>query len=185
MPKKAIKGKKSVKEKKIPQIKKVSKEMKISKKKVIFSKPKISQGKKSIKGKVKTLAQKVPKVAKLAKEKKATKIAKAFKALKLVKEKKPPKEKKAPKEKNEKIHEPHIKELADKDKGVTFTTYDELTKVLSADGSSVDRVEDSYSLIDEGISISPNREDESETEEFVNFEFAQWLISFLNLDFVY
>ncbi len=179
MPKKAIKGKKSVKEKKIPQIKKVSKEMKISKKKVIFSKPKISQGKKSIKGKVKTLAQKVPKVAKaakapkLAKEKKATKIAKAFKALKLVKEKKPPKEKKAPKEKNEKIHEPHIKELADKDKGVTFTTYDELTKVLSADGSSVDRVEDSYSLIDEGISISPNREDESETEEFVNFEFAE------------
>jgi hypothetical protein len=47
-----------------------------------------------------------------------------------------------------------VKELMEKGKNLGFVTYDELSKVLTSDGSSLDKIDDAISFFDdEGIQI--------------------------------
>jgi RNA polymerase primary sigma factor len=57
-----------------------------------------------------------------------------------------------------------MKELVDKGRNLGFVTYDELSKVLTSDGSSVEKMDDTISFFDdEGIQITEKGEDDDET----------------------
>ncbi len=57
-----------------------------------------------------------------------------------------------------------MKELVDKGKSLGFVTYDELSKVLTSDGSSVEKMDDTISFFDdEGIQITEKGDEDDDT----------------------
>ncbi len=57
-----------------------------------------------------------------------------------------------------------MKDLVDKGKNLGFVTYDELSKVLTSDGSSVEKMDDAISFFDdEGIQITEKGEEDEES----------------------
>lgn len=78
----------------------------------------------------------------------------------------------AKKEKStEKNGEQTVKDLMDKGKNLGFVTFDELNKVLTSDGSSLDKIEDTVSFfVDEGIEISEKNGEEDENFFSIDLE---------------
>lgn len=64
-----------------------------------------------------------------------------------------------------------MKDLVDKGKNLGFVTYDELSKVLTSDGSSVEKMDDAISFFDdEGIQITEKGEEDEEGSFKIDIE---------------
>jgi len=62
-----------------------------------------------------------------------------------------------------------MKDLLDKSKNLGFVTYDELSKMITSDGNSIEKLDDAVSFfVDEGIKITDKSPKEDEEEEFLS-----------------
>jgi RNA polymerase primary sigma factor len=75
--------------------------------------------------------------------------------------------------KKDKVGKDTVKDLLEKGKSLGFVTVEELNKVFTPDGSSVEKIEDTLSFFaDEGISIV-EKQKEDEEEEYFQLDIAQ------------